>query len=66
MTKGQCAEKLRDMGYDAFIDNFAVMIRVDTIPIKNEQKKIKKILQDLGYHASYGFRVRGEEDADRK
>ena len=65
MTKGQCAEKMRDMGDEATVEDFIVRIYVDHQLSKKEQRKLRDDIRGLGYQASYGFKVRRDEDATR-
>lgn len=64
MTKGQCAEKLREMGYDAVVEDFIVQINTDHNPTKKELRKMRDIMRGLGYQASYGFKVK--EDGEKE
>lgn len=64
MTKGQCAEKLREMGYDATVEDFIVRIYVDHQLSKKEQRKLRDDIRSTGYQASYGFKVK--EDGEKE
>ena len=66
MTKGQTVDKLKEMGYDACIEDFEVVISVDHMLTKKEQKKFDKDIRGLGYQASYGWKLRQEDNPSEK
>lgn len=62
MTKEEVVDSLKALGYDAFITESIVMINVDYILSPKEQKKFEKDIRDLGYQASYGWKVKNDEE----
>ena len=57
MSKDDVAAYLGSLGYESSVVDGVVMVVVDHQLMPKEQKKLSKQLKDIGYNASYGYKV---------
>ena len=59
MSKDKAVEYLISKGYDAYLEDGVVMVRI------NDMRRIKKVhneLKTIGYDSSFGFKYSGKPD----
>ena len=54
MSKEEAVIKLSEMGFKAVLDSGVIMI---TVTDEKTAKKANKAVKEIGYHASWGWRI---------
>ena len=59
MSKEECVTKLSNLGYKVDLESGVVMITIENGKLL---KTVKNTLTEIGYNASWGVRVKGENE----
>ena len=62
LSKEEIVAKLKEMGYDAYVDKGVVFIFVSDEDYGSHAvfEKFRGVLKELGYNASWGFAKKGD------
>lgn len=58
ITKDNTVEKLKSLGYEAYLEDGVVMVNLDDF---KHIRAVHKVLKEIGYNASFGFRYKNRD-----
>lgn len=58
ITKDKTVEELKSLGYEAYLEDGVVMVNLDDF---KHIKAVHKVLKEIEYNASFGFRYKNRD-----